>query len=181
MCLAVNQASSIQNLGVTCESVTLGHNPFKLPLTSAAIFLPKLRKDFMSEYALELHYKRQSDGADKGAEGLTASALMGILSTLDLKAFEGVQAPRRTSLPEYIKKIEPLWGEGALFEERFVGAWMASETKYSGCSAAELMAKQAQLQELYEGRIASMQRYVPVVTASHKKWLYRQRTPPALW
>ena len=27
ICLAVNQASSIQSLGVTCESLTLGHNP----------------------------------------------------------------------------------------------------------------------------------------------------------
>ena len=28
--LSVNQASSIQNLGVTCESMTIGHNPNKL-------------------------------------------------------------------------------------------------------------------------------------------------------
>jgi hypothetical protein len=27
VCLSVNQASSIQSLGVTCESFTLGHNP----------------------------------------------------------------------------------------------------------------------------------------------------------
>ena len=34
MCLSVNQASSIQNYGVTCESITVGHNPSKLPLTA---------------------------------------------------------------------------------------------------------------------------------------------------
>ena len=30
VCLSVNQASSIQSLGITCESVTVGHNPTKL-------------------------------------------------------------------------------------------------------------------------------------------------------
>ena len=29
VCLAVNQASSIQSLGSTCESVTDGHNSFE--------------------------------------------------------------------------------------------------------------------------------------------------------
>ena len=30
VCLSVNQASSIQTLGITYESVTVGHNPTKL-------------------------------------------------------------------------------------------------------------------------------------------------------
>ena len=38
-CLAVNQASSIQSLGGTCESITIGHNKSKLPLSHKAIFL----------------------------------------------------------------------------------------------------------------------------------------------
>jgi len=32
-CLSVNQASSIQSLGGTCESITIGHNRSKLPLS----------------------------------------------------------------------------------------------------------------------------------------------------
>lgn len=32
-CLAVNQASSIQSLGGTCESITIGHNASELPLS----------------------------------------------------------------------------------------------------------------------------------------------------
>jgi len=40
VCLSVNQASSIQNLGVTLESLTIGHNPYKLPLSAMAEFLP---------------------------------------------------------------------------------------------------------------------------------------------
>ena len=38
------QASSIQNYGVTCESFTLGHNPYKLPLSASAVHLPTLRR-----------------------------------------------------------------------------------------------------------------------------------------
>ena len=38
-CLAVNQASSIQSLGGTCESITIGHNKSKLPLSHKGIFL----------------------------------------------------------------------------------------------------------------------------------------------
>jgi hypothetical protein len=52
-CLSVNQASSIQNLGVTCESLTLGHNPSKLPLSSHAVFLPTRRPDFLCENVLK--------------------------------------------------------------------------------------------------------------------------------
>ena len=47
--LSVSQASSIQNLGVTCESVTIGHNPFKLPLAADHLVLPTLRPPFLCE------------------------------------------------------------------------------------------------------------------------------------
>lgn len=53
VCLSVNQASSIQNLGSTCESITIGHNPFKLPLTAFSIFLGGCRKKFLCEKALD--------------------------------------------------------------------------------------------------------------------------------
>lgn len=52
VCLSVNQASSIQSLGGTCESVTIGHNPFKLPLTKSAIFLKRKRPQFLCERML---------------------------------------------------------------------------------------------------------------------------------
>ena len=54
VCLAVNQASSIQNWGVTCEAITLGHNPFALPLAKGgALALPTVRPPFLCEVALE--------------------------------------------------------------------------------------------------------------------------------
>lgn len=50
--LSVNQASSIQSLGGTCESITIGHNPFKLALTEKAIFLRRKRPLFLCERML---------------------------------------------------------------------------------------------------------------------------------
>lgn len=61
VCLSINQASSIQSLGSTCESMTIGHNPFKLPLTAKGIFLKRFRPLFLCEYLLK---KESADGLD---------------------------------------------------------------------------------------------------------------------
>ena len=51
--LSVNQASSIQNLGHACsESITIGNNPSRLPLSKAAVFLPFQRPKYLCETAL---------------------------------------------------------------------------------------------------------------------------------
>eukprot|EP00980_Cylindrotheca_fusiformis_P028298 scaffold22589_cov138-Cylindrotheca_fusiformis.AAC.61 len=52
VCLSVNQASSIQSWGGTCESITIGHNPFKLDLTINGIFLKRHRPLFLCERLL---------------------------------------------------------------------------------------------------------------------------------
>jgi hypothetical protein len=52
VCLSVNQASSIQSLGGTCESITIGHNPFKLALSEKGIFLKRKRPLFLCERML---------------------------------------------------------------------------------------------------------------------------------
>lgn len=52
-CLSVNQASSIQSLGGTCESITIGHNKSKLPLSHRAIYLKSNRPLFLSEKILD--------------------------------------------------------------------------------------------------------------------------------
>jgi len=60
VCLAVNQASSIQSHGGTCESITIGHNPFKLPLTANAILLKRKRPQFLCERILaEADFKEE--------------------------------------------------------------------------------------------------------------------------
>ena len=63
VCLSVNQASSIQSLGSTCESVTIGHNPFKLPLSTRGIFLDRNRPIFLCERLLR-HQGREEEGLD---------------------------------------------------------------------------------------------------------------------
>jgi len=52
VCLSVNQASSIQSWGGTCESITIGHNPFKLNLSKNGIFLNRHRPLFLCERLL---------------------------------------------------------------------------------------------------------------------------------
>jgi hypothetical protein len=52
VCLSVNQASSIQSWGGTCESITIGHNPFKLDLSHNGIFLKRKRPMFLCERML---------------------------------------------------------------------------------------------------------------------------------
>ena len=67
-CLSVNQASSIQNLGITCESITIGHNPFQLPLSHANIVIPTLRSKFLCEAELEAMAAKQSGAAVRAEE-----------------------------------------------------------------------------------------------------------------
>lgn len=50
--LSINQASSIQSIGSGCEAITIGHNKFKLPLSTRAIFLNRNRPLFLCEYLL---------------------------------------------------------------------------------------------------------------------------------
>lgn len=52
--LSIKQASSIQSLGVTCETLTLGHNPWPLP-RAIPVVLPTIRPQFLSEKLLGLY------------------------------------------------------------------------------------------------------------------------------
>lgn len=59
-CLAVNQASSIQSLGGTCESITIGHNDAKLPLSYKGICLEDHRPRFLCEKMLDDHERKDN-------------------------------------------------------------------------------------------------------------------------
>ena len=150
----MHQASSIQNFGVTCESITVGHNPSKLVLTEKNLFLPRQRALFFSEHIVAQDNKRQSGGS------MSASALMGALTGLqgadvddddngindifDLliaeeeakrkaapppKKFSKAQLAAEEELPAHdpsvYRKIEPLRGP-------FIGSWMAWDERYRG-------------------------------------------------
>lgn len=49
----MNQASSIQSIGGTCESITIGHNMSELPLSYKGIFLGTHRPQFLCEKLLD--------------------------------------------------------------------------------------------------------------------------------
>jgi len=65
VCLSVNQASSIQSWGGTCESITIGHNPFQLALTHNGIFLKRKRPLFLCERMLvETDVREEKEAAE---------------------------------------------------------------------------------------------------------------------
>ena len=52
-CLSVSQASSIQSIGGTCESITIGHNRCGLSLAHDNLYLPTCRPKYLCERLLE--------------------------------------------------------------------------------------------------------------------------------
>ena len=183
-CLSVNQASSIQNYGVTCESITLGHNPSGLPLTANNIFLPRLRPLFFSEHVVEAvggmdSSSHHGKGSSKRS-ALSAGALMGKLTgkgaaqadeddngindvfdeVIAKLACRGGTPPEQSRCEEVYRRIEPLKGE-------FVGSWMAFDERYRGMTNQELLDRQRFIQTLYETRIASLHRFVGFLVLFH--------------
>ena len=69
--LSLSQASSIQSFGGTCESITIGHSPFRLPLSKNAIYLKRHRPLYLCE---KLVLEREGE---KGLDGKSPGALLG--------------------------------------------------------------------------------------------------------
>jgi len=51
--------------------------------------------------------------------------------------------------------------------EPFIGIWMADDKEVANLSADEQLVRQNHLQELYEGRIASLERFVAFLVLFH--------------
>jgi len=183
--LSVNQASSIQNYGVTCESITIGHNPAKLPLTANHIYLPRHRPRFLSEHIIESFLARKA-GRRASFTGLmtgaSASSLMGKLASArndddeddngvndvfddllsrETKSSKVIGGAPAEALAMPFRTIEPLRG-------KFIGAWMGHDDRFRGMSNEMLMDHQHMLQTLYESRHASLQRFVAFLIMFHK-------------
>lgn len=114
VCLSVNQASSIQSRGGTCESITIGHNPFQLDLAFNGIVLKRHRPLFLCERLLV-----EADAQNEKTAGL---ALNG-----NEEKHEGSRNWRKSAL-----------GLDALFRKnrkpsKFVN-WNASMSKVVDCS-----------------------------------------------
>eukprot|EP00316_Scyphosphaera_apsteinii_P022917 CAMPEP_0119334028 /NCGR_PEP_ID=MMETSP1333-20130426/86522_1 /TAXON_ID=418940 /ORGANISM="Scyphosphaera apsteinii, Strain RCC1455" /LENGTH=1168 /DNA_ID=CAMNT_0007344241 /DNA_START=113 /DNA_END=3619 /DNA_ORIENTATION=+ len=169
VCLSVNQASSIQNMGVTLESITLGHNPFKLGLSANAIFLPDTRKQWFSEFVLS--------GKGSMTRGASAAWTMGALSHKEMKnkATSFDQGVTGEALPAELLRDNPQASLATfkaiayehVFEQRHLGQWMATHEEMHNFSAAQWMERQGSLQELYEGRMASLERFVGFLVLFH--------------
>ena len=66
--LSLAQASSIQSYGGTCESITIGHSPYKLPLSKNGIFLKRHRPMYLCEkLVLEREGEKSLDGRSPGS------------------------------------------------------------------------------------------------------------------
>ena len=76
VCLSVNQASSIQSIGSTCESLTVGHNPAPLGLAEHNVFLPGCRQNFLCESVLT-----RNNGPEM-LNGTGANSLLGAYSNM---------------------------------------------------------------------------------------------------
>lgn len=155
VCLSVNQASSIQNMGVTCESLTLGHNPYKLSLSASAIFLPTTRKQFFSEWTL----------GSKLSRGVSAGAMLGLLSDASpMKRKDFVPDEERPKEQERIHQFDKI---PPLTTEAFIGEWMLRDPELREEPNSTLMERQAFVQSLYEGRMASLERFVSFLICFH--------------
>jgi len=148
VCLSVNQASSIQNLGVTCESVTLGHNPFKLPLSYAHCTLPSHRVEFFCEEEL----RRRGLWTEKSPGALVGDYInMCEESAANLSGEDLLKA-------RFAKFIMTNRGSTGGTGDR----WSPKKkAKNIGVKTVKLgLVKESISLQLYEGRVASLERLV---------------------
>lgn len=69
VCLLVNQASGIQSHGGTCESIMIGHNPFKLAFSATGVFLKRKHPLFLHQRILEEDNVKKEGQDDLSEEG----------------------------------------------------------------------------------------------------------------
>lgn len=121
-CLSVSQASSIQNMNVTCESFTIGHNPSRMSLTQNDVFLPTLRPKFLSEWRLE-----QQLGEGGGA-GKSSNALLGAMADMrratDIKVSSGLDAD--LTARSFLKKQSVASGSDTGAKAGAAAAWFGA-------------------------------------------------------
>ena len=177
VCLSVNQASSIQSIGATCESMTLGHNPYKLPLTKFAVFLKGNRRKYLCEHLLEKRVGYTGHGKSTGA-------LMGDYSNLraeeeveeeekggfhSLMKLEAKQAKLKQIQGKQTKALLGKLGEKTVrlaFQEKFFGENLLRVSK--AMQPLELVDQQILSMRLYESRIASLHRAIAFYVMFHQ-------------
>jgi len=147
VCLSVNQASSIQNLGVTCESVTIGHNPYKLPLSYAHCTLPPQRVEFFCEEEL----RRRGLWGEK-SPGALLGDYINICEESDSKLSGNELLQARFN--KFVMAHRGLIASGA-------DKWSAAKSKPKTIKTVHLdLVNESISLQLYEGRVASLERLV---------------------
>lgn len=184
VCLSVNQASSIQNIGVTCESMTIGHNNFKLPLTTHAVTLPTTRRHYLCEYLLQ--------GDLRKSRNMSSSSLMGAYANIQRehstvkasgaflnklkKAKDGAASPPADapSGSKRLQKSQTTVANYGVIGQAF--AYFPMEEEYYGQSMrarmpkvplSRLIEEQILSMRLFESRVASLQRCVAFMVMFH--------------
>lgn len=194
VCLSTSQASSIQSIGSTLESITIGHNPSKMGLCKDSCFLKSNRKDFFCEVALKRQLNLET------IEDRSSGMLLGDYCNMRKRCLgvrhDGVNdavemlsithRSRRASMEEIVKRRTKL-GEGRApgiprsktMTHLDVGERYYGELEYNS-KKAELASKNESVDDykqsegqvlamrLYEGRIASLQRAVSMFVLFHQ-------------
>jgi len=190
VCLSTSQASSIQSIGSTLESITIGHTPAKMGLSYDGVFLKNFRKDFYCEVALKKQLQVKSlDGRSSGVllgdyhnmrhrcmphDGKADDTITKINSVLKNKKMSKSKEERAA---EKKKRMEML----AKLEEEADATDDASREVYYGenmlkhlaenkmeVNDLEVAEKQVLSMRLYEGRVASLQRATAMYVMFHE-------------
>jgi len=180
-CLSVNQASSIQNFGVTLESLTIGANPSKLPLSAFAVYIPTNRPNFLCEKTLK-DYSGEWDGTGK-----SANAIIGDYENIwkqsekeqmekEMEISEGKINRRRSSMNDKMRRLSRAGGK-AIPPALRLGNIEPTREAYFGEELEKanqnvpvhvLIGQQRLSQRLYESRVGSMQRFVAFLVLFHQ-------------
>lgn len=125
VCLSVNQASSIQNIGGSCESITIGHNPSTLSLTANDIVLPSTRPEFLCERIVRMD--NHGGGSERKRSTHSIKGLYISLRQLaDLRSFNDeslltenmpVTKPETKVIKEMVKEHRDLHSLQLIFNE----------------------------------------------------------------
>lgn len=148
--LSLSQASSIQSIGGTCESVTIGHSPFKLPLSKRGIFLNRHRPLYLCE---KLVHEREGE---KNLDGKSPGALLGLYSSYQEESLElsihklsqrnavsllteaALNASRNTDALRAVFNEIDVNGDGALCLNEFIKAYKKVDSSLTDAQISKL-------------------------------------------
>jgi hypothetical protein len=150
VCLSVNQASSIQSLGGTCESITIGHNPFKLSLSTKGIFLKRKRPLFLCERILV-----ESDVKEERSEDASAMSSQKKLSLpFWLRSARSMRASLDGSISKHDSSVRPRVNKRRS-AAALIGAYMNFDEgpQQSFCSADEVQDEIVSVEEVVDSAI----------------------------